>query len=391
MVRGFAKLRFQGSRFDGPQFPVEALSELVAYQELVLEAAKELWRGENPDRVNVPRGLDASFTLMLTTVEDGSSMPVLVQAAIVAGAIQGMPPDEADTLFDRGRELVEKIVNTAATSGALPNYVSSTLSHRFTTFGSKLQPGERVVLQGPLGSNSGPGATLDYDVRLRILEALPSSAFADVELLGEIVRADKPKHMFELREHSSGRRYNFVVEPAMSAELLTWMRDDTVVRLRGQVTLERTPNGAYRLEVAKAEALQQDLDVAVSGPCPLPIAVQLADISRLQDGWLDGEGSAYKQATLSKAQVLFEQLLVLSHVDMPYVYPTADGALRAEWNHPVLDVVVTLESTLRTMRLLVVDSSGQTGPMKQSYEVDEAGLRNLSSILGNMLYREDDL
>ena len=72
----FAIMKFEGDRFNGKHIPVEVLPSISAYQETIIEVAKELWRDENPDR-NLPRGFDAHFELGLGPVGQGSKIAML--------------------------------------------------------------------------------------------------------------------------------------------------------------------------------------------------------------------------------------------------------------------------------------------------------------------------
>lgn len=375
----FAKLRFQGDRFGGAVFPVEALPELATYRDLVLEAAKSLWYADHQHRTNAPRGFEAAFGLLLVGIEAGSSMPVLARTEVLPDAIVGMTPDEAALYFEGGRRLVSDVVASASKKQALP-FVSPRLGQKFAAFGSKLHTAERVQLVDP-GTASGPEFT--HETRDWILEAIPTVYDEDVEFIGEIVRADKVKNVFELG-YDGTKRIPFDADPSLAAELLTWMRDDTIVRIRGKAT-HRTIGGFQKLVVDSIAMVQQDLGEAVSAPCPLPISVQLADLARLQDGWLDGDGEAYDPTLLDRAKEIFESLVDLSGVDMPYVYPSPDGAIRAEWNHPDIDVVLVLDASGARLRLLAVDSTGSRESRREQYDPDRKGLKALAASLEKLL------
>lgn len=58
-----ASLRFHGKRFEGHALDVECTQELIAYRNLIVECAKELWRRKHPDRVRLPRGFEEDFRL----------------------------------------------------------------------------------------------------------------------------------------------------------------------------------------------------------------------------------------------------------------------------------------------------------------------------------------
>lgn len=68
---------------------------------------------------------------------------------------------------------------------------------------------------------------------------------------------------------------------------------------------------------------------------------RLAELATLQPGWLDGEGEAIMPTTLARALHLFRDLK-----PRPYLYPTPDGSVQAEWSFShavgIRDLVVRL-------------------------------------------------
>ena len=56
-----AVLRFEGKRFEGHALDVECTRELIAYRNIVLECAKELWRRKYPWRVRLPGKFEEGF------------------------------------------------------------------------------------------------------------------------------------------------------------------------------------------------------------------------------------------------------------------------------------------------------------------------------------------
>lgn len=63
-------------------------------------------------------------------------------------------------------------------------------------------------------------------------------------------------------------------------------------------------------------------------PAPVPFFERLVELSRLEDGWLDGQGKAPSLGVLQAASRLCEALpAALS----PHVYPTAPGGVQLEW------------------------------------------------------------
>lgn len=72
----FVEMSFHGPRFDGPGIPVDALAELVAYRELLIEVAKHLYRRSHPGQP-LPEGFADRCDLRLRYIERGPSQPTL--------------------------------------------------------------------------------------------------------------------------------------------------------------------------------------------------------------------------------------------------------------------------------------------------------------------------
>lgn len=73
------------------------------------------------------------------------------------------------------------------------------------------------------------------------------------------------------------------------------------------------------------------------------LAARFTVLAQLPDGWLDGDGRALDSSSLrSLAQGFSERLLVT--LPLPYLYPTPESGVQAEWSH--LDWEVSLTITL---------------------------------------------
>jgi hypothetical protein len=76
---------------------------------------------------------------------------------------------------------------------------------------------------------------------------------------------------------------------------------------------------------------------------PLDVQMRLEALAKLEDGWLDGKGRAPIKEKLDWLAGAFESNFD-SDLQLPYLYPTAEGGVQAEWN--LGDWAVTLEINL---------------------------------------------
>jgi hypothetical protein len=79
----------------------------------------------------------------------------------------------------------------------------------------------------------------------------------------------------------------------------------------------------------------------------LDIGLRLRELSRLQQGWLNGEGHALSQEGLLRLGKSFDASFD-ADLPLPFLYPTPEGGVQAEWS--VGDWSVTVEIDLATFQ-----------------------------------------
>lgn len=70
------------------------------------------------------------------------------------------------------------------------------------------------------------------------------------------------------------------------------------------------------------------------------VRLRLAALSRLLNGWLDGDGLAIDKKLLLIANDLIKILYLDFNVRTPYIYPTVCGGISLEWTLPKAEVTV---------------------------------------------------
>lgn len=110
-----------------------------------------------------------------------------------------------------------------------------------------------------------------------------------------------------------------------------------------------------------------------ANPCRLPIREQLTFLLLLEDGWYDGDGTAYDEAVLIKARILLDNV-VAEGVPMPYVYPTLENEVRAEWDTDDGAMSLTINASISEATLVIMDDDTDGTEMTR-YPVDDVRLR----------------
>lgn len=185
----FCQPRFTGQRFDEHTLPVEVARDLAAYEVLVIELAKHLYKFENPKRERAPKGFAANFRLDIQEIGDGSTKPLLVVVMSGMLALSNSEP----THFERARDLIAECI--AAPEGRLPEQFPKELLSHFNQFGRSLRDGESLEL--PLATSGS--AVLSPERRKKLVLAASEEYEREVELQGYIGEVDWEKSTFRLR------------------------------------------------------------------------------------------------------------------------------------------------------------------------------------------------
>lgn len=105
---------------------------------------------------------------------------------------------------------------------------------------------------------------------------------------------------------------------------------------------------------------------AVGGPVdPLEVALQLEDLRKLEDGWLNGEGVAPPAEGLEWLADAFGRHYP-EELPLPHIYPTPTGGAQLEWTFGSNEVSVEVDLTKKIGEWHRVDvSSGrdEMGPL----------------------------
>lgn len=99
---------------------------------------------------------------------------------------------------------------------------------------------------------------------------------------------------------------------------------------------------------------------------PLDIAARLAEFKRLKVGWLDGKGVPPPHAGLDWLAGAF----ITSDVPLPYLFPTPEGRVLAEWSLPPWAPSVEID---------LVGKSGDWHAVNLDTDVEEARTLDLTN------------
>jgi hypothetical protein len=308
----FLKPILHGERFQDHTVPLELLKDFSALEEMLVEVAKWRFKQEHPNRERIQRNFANGIELQLAGVEDGSAK----LAIVIAFSSALLFPPENLKYFEQART---EIVNAIAFSiddrpQALP---PSYLSY-FDRFGRSLRSGESIEFP-----RLGGTVSLNPEIRKRLIRSAQVEIWTEeCGLRARVYEADQIHDSFEF-ELNDGTRAKAPLDDKYRDAVLDAMRgyhSGAFVLIQGVVQRDR----ADRLKGFESIEHVTPLD-------SLDVTLRLEQMAALKDGWLDGKGRAPDHDSLSWLADMFDAHFD-SDLPLPYLYPTAEGGVQAEWS-----------------------------------------------------------
>jgi len=321
----------RGARFDGHAVPLTVLPEFTAYRELVLEVARGLFFKENSERQRVPKGFEDGFDLVLRDIKEGSAVAALELRSKPAEGQLKLQVTRAPTYFERARDVVNLTIEAMNTGRPAPADFPLEAVRCFNNFGRTLRDDESIEMQGP---SDGIKVTYTRKVRKRLVLLKEGTYEDSVEISGRVVQFDTQRRMFGVLVDGNtvtgfldglGPRHLGIVR---SAAVHTELRV-CVTGVGAYDSLDRL----VRIIAVKEISFAEDEDLREK----LDIDRRLAALAELPDGWLDGEGAHLSRDFLSRLVSLLKEA-ESDGLPRPYLYPTPEGQVQAEWSFPDAEV-----------------------------------------------------
>lgn len=348
----FLRPRLVGARFEGHSIPLEVLKDLAVLEEVIVEVAKSEFLRDHPSRKRSPRGFTEGVALKLTSIEEGSTVPVIslsiadpwnflapflsVEEKL---AVEEKPPAK-QVYFERARDAVINAIGAAEQNQSITAYLPEKTLGYFDRLGRSLREGEAIEFSTPARQNP---ARLTRESRRRLILASSDVKELTEETVvrGAIPEADQDDLNFEL-QLIDGRKIKAPMTAQHSETILeafNGYKTGTRVLMQGIGRFNRH----YKLMGFESVEHINVLD-------PLDVPARLDELSLLKDGWLEGTGSAPIAAGIVWLSDKFAQVYP-EDLPLPFVYPTADGGIRLEWSLDPHDVTLEIDLAKHTAGL----------------------------------------
>lgn len=322
-----------GKRFDDHTIPLELLEDFASFEDLLIEVAKWLYLKDNPDRKRVPRGFSDGISLKLSSVEEGSAIPKIM---LVAASL-GMFGSENYLYFDRAKQSIICAIDAAETNKKITDYIPENLLGYFNQIGKRLRDDETINFS----PNSQYNANLNKSSRRKLVMASSNvtEIINEINIRAYIPEADKSTKTFTMLLGNGQKiKSNIPVEHRnVIFSAFNGYENKTKVLISGI--------GRFNTYDNKLESFESINHISLLDP--LDVTNRLDELSKLENGWFNGEGVAPQKADLDWFSELFE-----NHFDttlpLPFLYPTFSGGIQAEWTTDTYEVSLKIEFDTKT-------------------------------------------
>jgi hypothetical protein len=317
------RLRYVGTRFDGTRLPVDVLSDLPAFRDLLVAFAKDGWREINSQRQRVPKGFDKSLSFDLVAIEPGSAIPKLDWNRRTAQAHLPGFADEIEELVDGSFNHIVALVDGAG-NDRFPRTLSSEHIRALNKLGAGLREGERIEFQSTHGTD-GNVVYLDTVRRKKLITRVRETYEARFEGIGTLVgtkASDGKLGYIVVKTEEHGE-----IDIAVDLERVVDEFDGNLYAdVQFDLLIELDNNDRYRSLIGVHDIGLIDAQIGVDlDRC----RARLGEIRALTDGWHEGAGRKIGDVAISAAEKF---LLKRPWLCAAYrIYPTERGGLLFEF------------------------------------------------------------
>jgi hypothetical protein len=316
-----------GQRFSDHTIPLEFLRDLSALEEMVIEVAKWRFIEEHPDRKRIPRGFTDGVSLKLSGIREGSAVPSIV----LSTPRDGLFPSQNIRYFEEARDCIISAIDAAEHDGAVTHHLPRKLLGYFDKMGRGLREDEAIEFTPP---GNGRVAHLTKPIRRRLLEASDAEdRTEEVSLRGSVPEADQERKSFQLHV-IGGPRVGAPLEPQ---HLPTVLEAFAGYNQGVHVLLQGIGRYNRQNRLQKVDSVEH---INVLDPCD--VASRLEELKELGEGWLDGHGVAPSREGIDWLAQRFDKSYS-DELPVPYLYPTAEGGVQAEWSLGSHEVSLTID------------------------------------------------
>ncbi len=323
--------KFKGKRFESHTLPIEFLDDLVALSELIKELAKQEYLKDNSNRKRIPRGFFDEISIKLKNLEEGSTITNIVADIKNPDLFGGAHL----SYFKTATNYISDAICHVSDENYVLEKIPPNLLYLFNRIGNHLRKEESIWFES---NGKGYDVELDTIKRKKLIQISNKEKeySYEYEIRGYINEMDKSNNSFEITPiygaKVSGKFDRVFKEDIQEA----FNKYD----LKQKVLLQGIGTFNYLDKLIKIESISnmEFLD-------ELDISSQLEEFKTLNDGWYNGVGKAPDKEKLDILSEEFNKYYNPEN-ELPYLYPTPEGNVQAEWECKDSNIQYILEIQL---------------------------------------------
>ncbi len=320
----FAEPAFKGGRFENHALPVDVLPELATYRDLIIDLAKYLFLQRETSRKRVPKGFVESFQLVLRAIGDGSAIPILER--VVSDTIPMDMIEGTDDFFTQARDQIQNVIQAASSRQPLPSNFPEHFIPRFNQLGKNLRDDEYIELREP-GQQVGP--RYDRATRKFLILQREREYDASVDLLAEVRGGVLDRELIVLRLDDG----SLIDARALEAQVQQALEFVTAqVRVTGWGAFDQNDRLQRIIKLEELIPVEDEMT-------PLALLdARFAELGELREGWFEPGSPRLDPSGLASFKSFIRQVVTEGITTSPFIYPTPDGGIQAEWSFPSWEV-----------------------------------------------------
>lgn len=283
------RFAFQGGRFANQALPFESLTELVAFEALLKEIARALYRQNNRVARKLPDHFEAGLGLCFRRVEGGS---VVVPIEPIAVDIPGPAWAVGQSYLEQALALALEAANAANEDRRLPDGFPRSALSEVENLGRTLHPDEFFDISTPRGER----CRYTTQTRQALLERAAEHWEDAVDTAGRVTEVSFRRREFTL-DTITGARVVVAFDPDLERAVIDSLAHhaDREVRIQGRG--EFTPTGLRRV-FALSSFRFSDAPRAESKPFWQAILERAAAVPAAELGVIPADGAENMDAYL---------------------------------------------------------------------------------------------
>lgn len=359
----FLQPRLVGKRFADHTLPLDLLKDFSALEEMLLEIAKRQYLLDNPTRKRLPKGFGKNISVSLAGIEEGSAILSLALTSYLATSSLLPPPEEK--YLTEAKNIVIAAVAAAEAGENIP--LDPVLLRYFDRFGRSLLDDEAIEFL-----NKKITVVLNQATRKKLIEKSKAKTWTEnIVIKGCVAAADQNNNTFDLQLKDNTIikiDYSEQFEDAI-IEAFNGYKSKVLIEIKGVAVFDRINS------IKKFESLGQ-----VTVLDPLDIETRVEELGELPNGWLNGKGLALNKEKAQEFANLFYSFYSEDLV-LPYLYPTAEGGLLAEWQLNNWDISLEINLNNLNAELHALNLQTDEEQEKELQLAKEASWQQLNTLL----------